>query len=183
MSWKKYFTPVPTGTNVDGSYSPFSGYNGGLQPGPATKNYNSHLPDVYVGSPNRVERYGQYNTMDSDSEVNAALDILAEFCTQKNDQNGTNFKIDFRQKATNSEVTIISQYLQQWCKINKFETRMFRLLRNTFKYGDQIFVRDPETKKLFHVDPAKVTKNALKNEVSVATTILSTNAIVTMKRK
>lgn len=32
------------------------------------------------------------------------------------------------------------------------------------------------------VDPLKVTKNALKNAVSVATTILSTNAIVTMAR-
>ena len=30
--------------------------------------------DVYVGSPNRVDRYGHYNTMDMDSEVNAALD-------------------------------------------------------------------------------------------------------------
>ena len=29
------------------------------------------------------------------------------------------------------------------------------------------------------VDPAKVTKNALLNAVSVATTILSTNAIIT----
>ena len=158
MSWKKYFTPVPTGTNADGSYSPFSGYNGGLQPGPATKNYNSHLPDVYVGSPNRVERYGQYNTMDSDSEVNAALDILAEFCTQKNEQNGTNFTLEFKQKATNSETTILAKYLQQWCKLNKFETRMFRLIRNAFKYGDQLFVRDPETKKLYHVDAANLTK-------------------------
>ncbi len=157
MSWKKYFTPVPTGDNPSGTFSPLAGSRGSM-PGPAARNYNSHLPDVYVGSPNRIERYGQYNTMDSDSEVNAALDILAEFCTQKNDQNGTNFKIDFKQKATNSEVTIISQYLQQWCKINKFETRMFRLLRNTFKYGDQIFVRDPETKKLFHVDCANLTK-------------------------
>ena len=32
------------------------------------------------------------------------------------------------------------------------------------------------------VDPAKVTKNALQNAVSVATTILSTNAIVTLAR-
>ena len=43
------------------------------------------------------------------------------------------------------------------------------------KYGDMY--------KLGIIDPAKVTKNALKNAVSVATTILSTNAIVTMKRK
>ena len=159
MSWKKHFTPVPTANNPNGSYSPFAnGMGGGGQPGPAARNYNSHLPDVYVGSPNRIERYGQYNTMDSDSEVNAALDILAEFCTQKNARNNTNFSLDFNKTATNSETTILQQYLQQWCKINKFETRMFRIIRNAFKYGDEFFVRDPETKKLFHVDSANVTK-------------------------
>ena len=129
----------------------------GVQPGPAQTNYSSYLPDVYVGSPNRVERYGQYNTMDLDSEVNAALDILAEFCTQQNKRNKTNFIIDFKKEATNSEVTIIQQYLQQWCKIQKFETRMFRIFRNIFKYGDGFFIRDPENKKWYHVDPANVT--------------------------
>jgi hypothetical protein len=76
MSWKKYFTPVKTGNNPNGSYSPFSGRGVG-NPGPASANYSSHLPDVYVGSPNRIERYNQYNTMDSYSEFNAALYILA----------------------------------------------------------------------------------------------------------
>lgn len=158
MSWKKYFQPVATGSNPSGSYSPLSGRTIGSQPGPARANYSSYLPDVYVGSPNRVERYGQYNAMDLDSEVNAALDILAEFTTQQCKQNKTPFTIDFKTKATNSEVTIIQQYLQQWSKIQKFETRMFRIMRNIFKYGDQFFVRDPETKKLFHIDPAKLTK-------------------------
>jgi hypothetical protein len=96
--------------------------------------------------------------MDLDSEVNAALDILAEFCTQKNKQNGTNFKFAFNKSATNNEINILGQYLKQWCKINNFETRMFRTFRNVFKYGDAIFLRDPETKKLFHVDPAKLTR-------------------------
>ena len=44
----------------------------------------------------------------------------------------------------------------------------------TAEYGDMF--------KMGVVDPLKVTKNALKNAVSVATTILSTNAIVTMAR-
>jgi hypothetical protein len=158
MSWKKYFTPYDTGDNVSGTYGPMGGPRGGSQPGPARSNYSSYLPDVYVGSPNRVERYGQYNTMDMDSEVNAALDILAEFTTQQNTQNKTPFLIDFKTKATNTEVTLIQQYLKQWCKLQNFETRMFRIMRNVFKYGDQFFIRDPETKKLFHVDPAKVTK-------------------------
>jgi hypothetical protein len=158
MSWKKYFTPVPTGDNPSGSYSPLSNLKNGSMAGPARSNYSSYLPDVYVGTPNRIERYGQYNTMDLDSEVNAALDILAEFCTQKNRQNNTPFILNYKTEATNSEVTIIQKYLQQWCKIQEFETKIFRVLRNTFKYGDQFFVRDPETKRWFHVDPANVTK-------------------------
>jgi hypothetical protein len=101
--------------------------------------------------------------MDLDSEVNAALDILAEFCTQPNDQNGTAFRFEFHKEATNSEVQILSQYLKQWYKLNKLETRIFRVVRNVFKYGDEIFIRDPETKKLFHVEPAKV-KRIIVNE-------------------
>ena len=158
MSWKKYFTPVPTGDNPSGNYSPINGSRNGTQAGPARSNYSSYLPDVYVGSPNRVERYGQYNTMDQDSEVNAALDILAEFCTQKNKRNNTNFDFEFNKSATNTEVQILGQYLKQWVKLQQFDTRMFRVFRNTFKYGDQFFLRDPETKKLFYVDPAKVTR-------------------------
>ena len=85
--WKKYFTPVKV-DNQTGSMSPI----GGGRPGPARANYSSFLPDVYAGSPNRVERYMQYDTMDMDSEVNAALDILAEFCTQKDKENATPFR-------------------------------------------------------------------------------------------
>ncbi len=157
MSWKKHFTPVPTSMNTSGSYSPFS-FSKGTGLGPAAANYSSHLPDVYVGSPNRIERYGQYNTMDNDSEVNAALDILAEFCSQKNKENSTPFQIKFSKSATNSEVQILGQYLKQWCKIQEFDKRIFKIIRNTFKYGDQFFLRDPETQKWFHVDPANVTK-------------------------
>ena len=35
---------------------------------------------------------------------------------------------------------------------------MFRILRNIFKYGDAFFIRDPETKRWFHVDPANVSR-------------------------
>jgi len=158
MSWRKHFTPVSADNNSDGSYSPFSNARNGAQAGPAKANYSSYLPDIYVGTPNRVERYGQYNTMDQDSEVNAALDILAEFCTQKNKQNNTPFTTEYKSEATNSEVKIIQQYLQQWAKLQDFETKIFRILRNVFKFGDQFFLRDPETKKWFNVDPANVTK-------------------------
>jgi hypothetical protein len=155
MSWKKYFSPVPTSSAM-GSVSPISGSGG--KPGPARTNYSSYLPDVYTGSPNRIERYMQYDTMDMDSEVNAALDILAEFCTQKNKENGTPFTLKFKGQPTNSEVKILKEYLQQWSKMQKLDTRIFRIARNLFKYGDGFFLRDPETQKWFYVDPGKVTK-------------------------
>ena len=155
MSWKKYFTPVTTDVS-SGSFSPLA--NSSSRPGPARANYSSFLPDVYTGAPNRVDRYLQYDTMDMDSEVNAALDIIAEFCSQKNRENQTPFTLFYRNKATNSEIAILREYLQQWCKLQKFETRIFRIVRNVFKYGDAFFVRDPETKKWMYIDPGKITK-------------------------
>jgi len=153
MSWKKYFTPVKI-ENQTGSMSPI----GGGRPGPARANYSSFLPDVYAGSPNRVERYMQYDTMDMDSEVNAALDILAEFCTQKDKENATPFHFYFKGKPTSTEVKLLKDSLQKWTKQQQFETRIFRIVRNTFKYGDCFFVRDPQTQKWLFVDAAKVTK-------------------------
>ena len=154
MSWKKYFTPVNI-DNQKGSMSPISGRG---KPGPARSHYSSFLPDVYAGSPNRVERYMQYDTMDMDSEVNAALDILTEFCTQKDKENATPFHFYFKGTPTATETKLLKESLQKWVKEQQFETRIFRIVRNTFKYGDCFFIRDPETKKWLYVDPAKVSK-------------------------
>ena len=79
MTWKKYFK--------DANMSPIAGDR---NPQFAKRNYSSYLPDVYTGHPNRIQRYFQYDQMDLDSEVNAALDILAEFCTQYCDLQTTN---------------------------------------------------------------------------------------------
>jgi len=153
MSWKKYFTPVTVENRSESS--PFSR---GMRPGPARSNYSSFLPDVYAGSPNRIERYIQYDTMDMDSEVNAALDILTEFCTQKDKENFTPFHIFFRGKPSSTEVKLLKESLQKWCKTQQFENRIFRIFRNTLKYGDCFFVRDPQNLKWLYVDPAKVSK-------------------------
>ena len=155
MSWKKYFTPVPVNGEL---LSPISGQNSNSRPGPAQTNYSSYLPDIYTGSPNRIERYAQYEVMDSDPEVNAALDILAEFCTQKLKDNKSPFSVRWRSKATNAEIKILGEYLQQWNKIQKFDTRIFRIVRNVFKYGDAFFIRDPETQAWSWVDTSNVVK-------------------------
>jgi hypothetical protein len=145
MAWKKYFK--------DANLSPISGEK---VPNFAKRNYSSYLPDVYTGHPNRIQRYFQYDQMDSDSEINAALDILAEFSTQKNTENETPFDIVFKDETTEHEVKLLKKALQQWTKSNKFNKRIFRIFRNALKYGDCFFVRDPETLKWLYVDNAKV---------------------------
>jgi hypothetical protein len=169
--WKKYFKVANTG----GQLSPISGQNqfglpnyprqtgmgyenGGTGNDFAFRNYASRLPEVYSGHPNRIERYNQYENMDCDSEVNACLDIIAEFSTQMNEDNETPFDIHFTDQPTDHEVEIIKKQLQQWCKLNKLDQRIFKLFRNTIKYGDQVFVRDPETFEMYWVDMVKVAR-------------------------
>lgn len=154
MAWRKHFTPV----NVNSKTSAMSPMGGGGRAGPAKANYSSYLPDVYAGAPNRIDKYMQYDTMDMDSEVNAALDIIAEFCTQRDKENDTPFHTYYRGTPTSTEVKIIKDSLQKWCKQQQFDTRIFRIIRNAFKYGDCFFLRDPETKKWLFVDAAKVSK-------------------------
>ena len=168
--WRKYFkvadpsgqlSPI-SGNNQFGipGYSRQTGNGDGTNTGNdfAFRNYASRLPEVYSGHPNRIERYNQYENMDCDSEVNACLDIIAEFSTQINEDNETPFDIHFKDKPTDHEVEIIKKQLQQWTKLNKLDQRIFKLFRNTIKYGDQVFVRDPETFELYWVDMVKVAR-------------------------
>ena len=153
MAWKKYFRTA----NVSGALSPInsSGSNGNNF---NYRNFQSNLPEVYIGHPNRVERYNQYEQMDMDPEVNAALDILSEFSTQLNEENNSPFKMFWKEQPTDSEIKIITEQLQQWISLNELNKRIFKMFRNTIKYGDQVFLRDPETFKLFWVEMGKVTK-------------------------
>ena len=153
MAWKKYFKTA----NVSGGLSPLGNSNSSSA-NPGYRNYQSSLPEVYIGHPNRIERYNQYEQMDMDSEVNAALDILAEFCTQANKENGTAFTFNWKEKPSDNEVKIIREQLQQWVSLNEINKRIFKMFRNTIKYGDQVFIRDPETFKLYWVEMSKVTK-------------------------
>jgi hypothetical protein len=171
QGWKKYFKLADV--NQLGQLSPISGKNNfglpGYNRGPnaldggtpndfAFRNYASRLPEVYSGHPNRLERYNQYENMDCDSEVNACLDIISEFSTQNNSDNGTPFDIEFKETPTDHEIEIIKKQLQQWVKLNELDQRIFKLFRNTIKYGDQVFVRDPETFKMFWIDMIKVAR-------------------------
>lgn len=153
-------SPISGLNSNTGAWNSGSGQSGG--PTGSTefgyKNYMSRLPEVYTGHPNRIERYNQYEMMDVDAEINACLDIIAEFSTQKNEHNKTPFSFEFKEEPTPHEVELLTKQLHQWCKLNELDTRIFKIFRNVLKYGDQVFVRDPENFKLYWVDMVKVIK-------------------------
>ena len=151
-TWRKYFNSSNSGlpSNVSDSSSS-TGQFGAAR-------FSSWLPEVYAGSPNRLMRYIQYDQMDNDLEINAALDILAEFSTQDDEYTEQPFVLKFKEDPSETEMSILSKTLEQWHKLNDFRRRSFKMFRSTIKYGDQFFIRDPETYKLFWVDPANVEK-------------------------
>lgn len=151
-TWKKYFKPY---SGIDRNAEKSNAYDASDA---SNKRYSSWLPEVYQGQPNRVQRYGQYDQMDLDSEVNAALDVIAEFSTLRDENTNLPFMVEWNDDPSESESEVVQKSLRQWSNINDLKKRAFRIFRNAIKYGDQIFVRDPETYKLFWVDPAKVEK-------------------------
>lgn len=154
MAYKKHFK-----VNTSGTMSPISGANGNnYSPDVGYRNWGSSLPDVYTGHPNRIERYNQYESMDQDPEINGALDTIAEFGTQDSVDTETAFTIKYFDDVTETENEIITTQLKQWYNLQDFDKRITKLFRNVCKYGDQIFIRDPETFQLFWTDMHKVTK-------------------------
>lgn len=154
MSWRKHFTPVDNSglpLNVQSNNA-----DGGA--GAAMNRFESWLPEVYAGSPNRLMRYSQYDSMDMDPEINTALDTIAEFGTQEEESTGIPFTFNYDEDPSDTESKILNKTLKQWCNLNDLYKRVFRIFRNTLKYGDQFFIRDPENYELYWIDPANVTK-------------------------
>jgi hypothetical protein len=160
MSWRKHFKIVSDGqmSPVNGSTANYSYGYLDSQAQFAFRNYQAMLPDIYSGHPNRVDRYTQYESMDQDSEINAALDILAEFCTQVSDDTKTAFEVHFHEEATENEISILKEQLTSWYSLNEFDMKIFKIFRNVLKYGDQIFIRDPETYKWYWSEMNRVSK-------------------------
>jgi hypothetical protein len=148
MSWKRHFRVVP---QKSGSPTPTQNDQGGGHG--TTSSYSSYLPEVYAGHPNRIQRYYQYDDMDRDSDINAALDTIADFCTQSEEQNDRPFFINYlNENASETQVKIIEHALTNWVRLNEFKSRLWYIFRNTIKNGDCFFVRDPETAEWLWVD-------------------------------
>lgn len=152
MTWKKFFKPVnsvlPASQRAVDATSAYA----------VTAKYNNWLPEVYSGPPDRLQRYSVYEQMNFDHEISASLDTMADFGTELDPITKMPFKIQYNDEPTQTEVQIIEKTLAQWVRLNKLSKRIWRMFRSTLVYGDQFFIRDPQTFELYWIDPAKVEK-------------------------
>jgi hypothetical protein len=152
MTWKKFFRPVnsvlPAQQRQVDTTSAYA----------STAKYSNWLPEVYSGPPDRLQRYAVYDQMNYDHEISAALDTIADFGTEPDEVTKQPLVIKYNDEPTASEIQILEKSLGQWIRLNKLNRRLWRMFRSTLVYGDQFFLRDPETFKLYWIDPAKVEK-------------------------
>lgn len=145
MSWKKHLKTIPSPLNANVAPSTSNGTA-------VTNKYSSVLPEIYAGHPNRIQRYYQYEDMSRDSDISAALDTIADFCTQSEEQNDSPFEIIYRDSLSDSQTKAVEFALKQWVGLNEFRSKLWKSFRDSAQNGDAFFVRDPETHKWIWID-------------------------------
>lgn len=110
--------------------------------------YRNYLPMVYQGPNNRMERYTIYDGMEQDPVISWSMDIIADFITQSDKEKPFQIKYTENQDLPDSQTLSIEIALNDWIKTNEWKKRIFTTIRESLKYGDIFFVRDPETLEL-----------------------------------
>ena len=151
MSYRKYVKLVPSVLNGSPREKGKDGDSTELNMSRA----QNLLPMIYQGSSNRLDRYQVYDNMEQDPTISSNLDIISDYVG--NVENGCPFKINYRDnQMPESHVRLIEKMLDNWCKLNEFPKRIYNIVRDTLKYGDTIFIRDPDSNALMKVNPYDV---------------------------
>jgi len=147
MSYKKFLKSVKSVAHLGVAGNTPSNSFSGLY-----DKYKNYLPLVYQGTANRIERYAIYDGMEQDPIISWSLDIVSDFVSQSDDNEP--FKIEYEtfSELPSSQTQTIEKALDNWVKINSWKKRTFALTREILKYGDVIFIRDPETNVLNKVN-------------------------------
>lgn len=146
-----------------------------VRPQPSKENYYSGQGDfnltytatdgswysnVMKGPASRLQRYSTFDNMDYDSDVARALDTIAEEMSTNDQKTGLPFTVtylnDDNKEVEESIVITVKAALRHWSEKQELYDRMFRVCRNTVKYGDTFFRKASDHKKWRYIDPREV---------------------------
>lgn len=128
--------------------------------GSAAYSNRSFFANLVQGSTSREMRYREFDSMASNVEISRALDMIAEEMTTNNDKTDMPLDIDLdAEEDRNIDETVvitIRAALKYWCKLHDWENKLFRVARNTIKYGDYFFKKNDQKKKWEPFHPKNV---------------------------
>lgn len=126
---KPDITMVQDSQGIDGQYATYGNY--------------TWYQRLVQGSATRLTRYREYDIMDNDVEVTRALDTIAEEMTTKNSGTGLPLDIEIQteegMQIEDSLVMTVRAAIRHWASIHGWEAKLFKIARNTIKYGDCFF--------------------------------------------
>lgn len=103
---------------------------------------------ITYGSAARLNRYREYDMMDSDVDITKALDVTAEEICGNRDKKDIplvlNMINDSQMPKNSAYAVALNAALRKWCKIQRLEQRLFPTARKAAKYGDCLYLKkDP----------------------------------------
>lgn len=126
---------------------------------------------IVQGAADRVQKYREYDLMDSDIDVARALDIIAEEMCGNNPKTELPLQLHMtarnEQRIPTKDVTTLQAALKTWCKLQKWDIRMKELVRHLIKYGDVFFQRPKEKNKRWMYISCKRVVNAVVSQDDV----------------
>jgi len=145
---------IQPNVNLLESISSRPGLDYSMTPSPYTSIGNSAH-----GAPDRMRRYDQYDQMDKDPIIGRALDIIAENCAQNTNDDGHPFFIKHLISVDPTEAEVMATAFRTWLRNTGLGgNRLFSLFRRLIKYGDDVYLRDPETNEFYSIDIRNITK-------------------------
>lgn len=147
--WTKYYKlvePTPVAKAVQDSQD----LSGG-----SLYSSSSWYQRLVQGSSTRMTRYREYDQMDDDVDVSRALDTTAEEMTNIHEPTKLPLCLDLQggdQRIPESTVMTLRAALRMFCNTHKLATRLFKISRNTIKYGDCVFYKKSNNKRWEYIN-------------------------------
>ena len=119
----------------------------------------SWFSNLMKGAASRMQRYKQFESMDS-GDVARALDTIAEEMSGADERTGLPFIIDYQieesQSISDSTATTLRAALRHWSNFHQLKKRVYNISRSLVKFGDCFFRKTSDTKKWEYIDPTRV---------------------------
>ena len=115
---------------------------------------------ITYGSAARLNRYREYDMMDTDVDIAKALDVTAEEICGNRDKKETplvlNMVNDSQMPKNSAYAIALNAALRKWCKIQKLDQRLFPTARKAVKYGDCLYLKTDNVTQWKPLSPKQI---------------------------